>query len=273
MAFSAKLATARLSGPEVAMIRMLAGLTPFLAMPQARRAAIKVDRFDLLLYRGFFGAVAVMFYFIAIQHISVGIATLLNYTSPIWSGLLSMLFIGERFSPKVLFPLPIALAGIIVVVHSHAHPGDTIGFGRWELLAVISAMCSGAAVTAIRAARRSESSWAVYASFCLFGVFVNAPLALHGWKTPRGDEWLSLAAMSLFAMGAQLLMTFSLRWLDAMTVGVMSQLAVLVSMILGTLFLHDFINTAAAIGSILTIAGVVGVTWVTSLSEQLPSAI
>ena len=38
---------------------------------------------------------------------------------------------------------------------------------------------------------------------------------------------LEVAATAVFAMGAQLLMTFSLRWVDAMTVGVISQLAVL----------------------------------------------
>ena len=69
MAFAAKLSTARLAGPEVAMIRMMAGLAPFLLMPNARRAAMKFDRIDLLLYRGFFGALAVMLYFIAIQRI------------------------------------------------------------------------------------------------------------------------------------------------------------------------------------------------------------
>lgn len=273
MAFAAKVATARLSGAEVAMIRMIAGLAPFLFLPQARRAAMHFERLDLLLYRGFFGAVAVMLYFIAIQHISVGVATLLNYTSPIWSGLLSMAFLGERFSGKVLLPVPVALTGIVLVVHANAAPGDTFGFGRWELIGITSALCSGAAVTAIRAARRSESSWAVYASFCMFGVLVNAPLALHEWKTPHGREWLPLAVMSIFAMGAQLFMTFSLRWLDAMTAGVMSQLAVIISMLLGALFLHDVITTTAALGSILTIAGVLGVTYVTSVRRSDRAAV
>jgi drug/metabolite transporter (DMT)-like permease len=67
-------------------------------------------------------------------------------------------------------------------------------------------------------------------------------------------------------MGAQLLMTFSLRWVDAMTVGVISQLAVLVSMALGSLFLGDVITILTAIGATLTIGGVAGVTYVTSLS-------
>lgn len=265
MAFAAKIATSRLSGAEVALIRMAVGLTPVIVIPEARRSALKFERIDLLIYRGFFGALAVMLYFIAIQHTSVGIATLLNYTSPLWSGVLSVALLSERISPKVLIPLPIALVGIVLVVHAHASPGDVLGFGRWELLGVTSGVCSGAAVTAIRAARRSESSWAVFASFSLFGVLVNAPLAILQWKTPRPDEWGALAAMSILAIGAQLLMTFSLRWIDAMTVGVVSQLAVVVSMMLGAVFLAERITPVAALGSLLTLGGVIGVTYVTSL--------
>jgi len=266
MAFSAKIATGRLSGPQVATIRMAVGLLPALLVTRWRRAAMDFRRLDLILYRGFFGGLAVMLYFMAIQHTSVGVATLLNYTAPIWSGLFSILFIGERFSARVLIPLPIALAGIVLVVHAHASPGDVFGFGRWEIVGACSAIASGLAVTAMRAARRGENSWSVYASFCLLGMLVNLPLAIAQWKTPRGAEWLSIGATAIFAMGAQLLMTFSLRWVDAMTVGVISQLAVLVSMALGSIFLGDRITLFAAIGAALTIGGVAGVTYVTSLA-------
>src|SRR5437764_1355843 len=217
MAFSAKIASARISGPEVAMIRMAVGLVPALAVPRWRHAALHFHRLDLILYRGFFGGLAVMLYFLAIQHINVGVATLLNYTAPIWSGMFSMLFIGEKFSARVLIPFPIALAGVFLVVHAHAAPGDVLGFGRWELVGALSAVASGVAVTAIRAARRSENSWSVYASFCLLGMFVSMPLGIAQWVTPNRTEWLWIAATAILAMGAQLLMTFSLRWVDAMT--------------------------------------------------------
>src|SRR5438093_4943258 len=132
MAFAAKIASARLSGPEVAMIRMAIGLLPCLLIPRYRRAALHFRRLDLILYRGLFGGIAVMLYFLAIEHTSAGVATLLNYTAPIWSGVFSMLFLSERVSPRVLIPLPIALLGIALVVRAHAAPGDTLGFGRWE---------------------------------------------------------------------------------------------------------------------------------------------
>src|SRR5256885_3575444 len=98
MAFSAKLATARLSGPQVAVIRFAVGLTPALLVPRYRRAAMHFQRLDLLLMRGFFGGIAAPCYFIALSHINVGVATLLNYTAPIFSGVFSILFIGEKLS-------------------------------------------------------------------------------------------------------------------------------------------------------------------------------
>src|SRR3954466_2122812 len=212
MAFAAKVATARLSGPEVAVLRMGAGLLPCLLVPRYRRAALHYNRLGLILLRGFFGGLAVMCYFIAIQHINVGVATLLNYTAPIWSGIFSMLFIGEKFSARVLIPLPIALAGVFLVVHAHAAPGDILGFGKWELVGALSAVASGVAVTAMRAARRAENSWAVYGAFCLLGLLTTAPLGIYTWKMPHGKEWIALAATSILAMGAQLALTFSLRW-------------------------------------------------------------
>lgn len=270
MAFSAKVAAARLAGAEVAMIRMAFGLLPVLLVPRWFRSALHVQRVDLIVIRGVFGGIAVMLYFVAIHHTSVGVATLLNYTSPVWSGLMSMFFLRERFSARVLIPLPIAFLGIFLVVHAHARPGEVLGFGRWELAGALSAVAGGAAITAIRAARRTESSWAVYASFCFFGMLVNAPLALLQWQRPTHDEWIALAATGILAMGAQLFMTFSLRWLDAMTTGVISQLAVVMSFIFGALFLHDRITPAAALGSALTIGGVIGVIFLTSRAKVEP---
>jgi drug/metabolite transporter (DMT)-like permease len=272
MAFAAKLASTRLSGAQVAMIRFATGLLPALLIPRFRRSAMTFQRLDLLLYRGIFGGLAVLCYFIAIAHINVGVATLLNYTAPLFSGLFSMYFLREHISGKVLIPTPVALMGVFLVVHAHARPGDILGFGKWELVGLLSALFSGGAVTAMRAARRGENSWAVYASFCLLGTILTAPPAILSWKNPTADEWMALAATSIFAIGAQLLLTFSLRWVDAMTVGVISQLAVVVAMVLGATMLDEHINAMAMIGAALTIGGVVGVVYVTSWTKRTVAA-
>src|SRR5438094_9548395 len=128
MAFAAKIASAHISGSEVALIRMLMGLLPCVVVPRYRRAALEFHRLDLILYRGIFGGIAVTLYFLAIEHTTAGMATLLNYTAPIWSGLFSILFIGERVSAKVLLPLPVALTGVFLVMRA-----EPFRFERWVI--------------------------------------------------------------------------------------------------------------------------------------------
>jgi drug/metabolite transporter (DMT)-like permease len=158
-------------------------------------------------------------------------------------------------------------------VQANARPGNVLGFGLWELIGLTSAVFSGAAVTAMRAARQGENSWAVYTSFCLLGTLLTAPPAIATWKNPTYEEWISLGATSLFAIGAQLLLTFSLRWVDAMTVGVISQLAVIVAMLLGATMLDEHITAMAVLGAALTIGGVVGVVYVTSWTKRTVAAV
>lgn len=270
MAFSAKLASARLSGAQIAMVRFSVGAIPFLAVARYRREAWAFQRTDLLFYRGFFGGVAVLFYFVAISHIPLGLATLLNYTAPIFSGMFAAIFIGESVRARAVLPLLLAFAGIFLVVRANALPGEALGFGRWELLGLFSAILSGAAVTAIRVARRTESSWSIYASFTLFGWLATVPFAIAQWKHPTLTEWGLLLAVGITSIGAQLLMTSALRWVDAVTAGAISQLAVIISMFLGALWLSELPTVMGMAGSLLTIGGVIMVIILTS--KPVPSA-
>lgn len=270
MAFFAKLASARLPGSQVAMIRFAVCLIPLLLVPRYRKASLTFTRIDLLFYRGFFGGLAVLLYFVAIEHIPVGLATLLNYTAPIFSGLFAALFIGEPLRWRVIAPLAIAFTGVVLVVRGHATPGELVGFGPWESLGLLSAVLSGAAVTAIRVARRTESSWSIFGSFSLFGLLATLPFGAYQWMTPTSDEWALLLMVALVSIAAQLLMTSALRWVEAVTAGVFAQLAVIISMICGSLWLNEHLTTMSLIGASLTMIGVLVVIVVSA--HPAPSA-
>ena len=259
MAFSAKLAAGTgLGGAQVATLRFATGLVPVVLVPGIRRQALQWQRRDLLFYRGAFGGTAVLLYFLAIDHVPVGLATLLNYTSPIWSGLFAALFIAEPVQPRVLPALAVAMAGVFLVVH--AHGGVGVGsLGAWTAVGLVSAVLSGAAVTAIRVARRTESSWAVYTSFNALGVVATLPFAIAAWRQPSLAGWLALLAVGLTSMAAQLLMTHAYRWVDNLRAGVISQLAVFVAMALAAWFLGEPVTPESLLGSLLTVSGVVAV--------------
>lgn len=264
MAFFTRIAARNLPGDEIAFIRFALMLAPFVLVPRLARRARTFDRLDLLFYRGFFGGIAVLLFFLAIEHLPVGTATLLNYSSPIFSVLFAALFLGERVRPLVLLPAAMALAGVALVTGGFGEGGLFAHFGRWELAGLVSAVLSGAAVAAIRAARRTESSWAIYGSFTLFGLVATAPFALVGWRTPTRHDWLLLVLIGATSIAAQLLMTYAYRWVTNVQSGAFSQVTVLLAYALGAFFLHEPFGPIQMAGSALTLAGVLGVIWIQS---------
>jgi drug/metabolite transporter (DMT)-like permease len=257
MAFAAKLACRRLPGDEVAFVRFLFMLLPLVLVPGAWRGAWTFQRLDLLLYRGIFGGVAVLLYFLAIAHVPVGLATLLNYSSPIWSVLFASIFLGERADRRLLLPGALALAGLVLA--AGVRPGAGLRLGWWEAGGFLSAILSGAAVASIRAARRTEGSWAIYASFTLFGLLVSAPFALHGFVAPNRVEWILLAAVGAASVMAQLLMTWAYRWLSNLQAGILAQLTVVVSLMVGWAVLGDRLTALQWAGCGLALGGVIAV--------------
>ena len=254
------------------MIRFAVALLPILISPSFRRAAFTFTRIDLLFYRGVFGGLAVLLYFLAIEHIPVGIATLLNYTSPIWAGIFAAAFIGERIRARVALPLAVAICGVVLVVRGNATSAELAGFGPWETAALGSAVLSGAALTAIRMARRTEGSWAIFASLSLFGLLATAPFGLRDWVRPTMGEWGLMIAVGVISIGAQMLMTHAYRWVEAMVAGVVSQLGVVVAMALGAIFLLEIPGPAVLAGTGLTLLGVTLVIGFTTRKEPVVPA-
>ncbi len=261
MAFQVKLAARTLPAAEITLFRFLFMLVPFAVVPGLARRAARWQRLDLLLYRGLFGGTAVLLYFFSIAHIPVGVATLLNYSSPVWAVPLAAITLGDRVRPALVVPFAVALTGMGLVTGA---VGPGLGFPRlgvWELAGLASSMLSAAAVVAIRAARRTESSWAIFGSFTLFGLFVAVPFALPVLRPPDAAEWLLLGGIGAASIVAQLAMTHAYRWVTNLQAGVIAQLTVVVSMTLGVLVLGEPFGTAKLVGSVLALSGVVGVVW------------
>jgi drug/metabolite transporter (DMT)-like permease len=263
MALAAKLASTDLSGGQVAFLRFSFMMLPVLAVPSLAKKALTFQRLDILFYRGVFGGIAVLLYFLAIAHIPVGIATLLNYSSPIFSVAFAALFLGERADRRLVWPLAAAVTGVVLVVLGGGE-GSGFHLGIWEAVGLGSSILSGAAVTAIRAARRTEGSWSIYASLTLFGLLATAPSGIAGFRAPTPREWLLLATVGVTSVAAQLLMTYAYRWVTNLQAGVMTQLTVVLSMLFGAVLLGDRLAPLQLLGSALTLSGVVGVIWLQS---------
>jgi drug/metabolite transporter (DMT)-like permease len=253
MALATKYASVRLPGPQVALVRFVIGLAACaLAATRVRmQARNKVGLF----LRGAYGGAAVFFYFLGIAHLPVGIATLLNYSAPIFTAMYAAAFLGEAITLPTLGALAMTSTGVVLVILGTA-PAGSVGFGRWQLVAVLSAMLSGAAVATIREVRKTDGSWEIFAAFCAAGAAIAVVPAVKDWVTPRPAEWALLGAVGVTSVIGQLLMTHALRYVRAAVGGIIAQLTPVTSLALGWALLGDRIGLLAGAGAVLTLLGV-----------------
>jgi drug/metabolite transporter (DMT)-like permease len=256
MAALAKRAAGRLPGPEVAFVRFAVGLVAC-GVVAVRRPFVARNWTGLFL-RGAFGGVAVLFYFLAIEHLPVGFATLLNYTAPVFTAVWASIFLAERTGARAVLALVVTTLGVATVVFGNraSAPPGTFGFGPWQLVGVLSAALSGAAVATIREVRKTDGSWEIFAAFCVVGVIATAPMALESWVSPTPIDWLLLAGVGLTSVVAQVLYIYALRYVAAATSGVISQLTPVTALLLGVLVLGDSLTLTSLLGSAVTLAGV-----------------
>jgi drug/metabolite transporter (DMT)-like permease len=263
MAVLTKIASRHIPGPQAAFVRFAIGVVATAVLWGARRIEIRPRRWGWLVARGLFGGTAVVAYFSAMQRISVGEATLLNYTQPVFTMLGAWLLLGERPPRRALLALPLTLTGVALIVglrvtDLHASVG--------QLLGLSSAVLSGVAVTSIRAARRetagglpAETAWSVFSSFTALGLVVTLPAVLPPfghWVRPTSFEWTLLLGLGLASVVAQLLMTEALRHLSVGAAGIISQLAAVFAIGAGTFVLGDKLGPGFLGGAALTLGGV-----------------
>ena len=264
MAMVARLLSHTLPGHQVALVRFALGVVVVLGFLAVFRADLRPRRWGWVISRGVFGGIAVLLYFTCIEKIGVGIATLLNYTAPVWSMTFAWLLLRERPRRHAFVALALTLVGVALVTSGRAGEWR---LGKWELVGACSAVVSGMAITSIRATRRqstdgapSESSWTVFASFTVLGLLTTLPTSLPplgAWAAPTARECLLLVICGCLGVAAQLLMTSAFGRLTAVGMGILQQSTVVLTMVGGLLFFGEPIGPRSAVGSMVTVAGVV----------------
>ncbi len=241
-----------MNGGQVTLVRFAFGLAAIVAVFVARPGTFRPVRRGLLVSRGAFGAVAALLYFLAIERIPAGEATLLNNTFPIWAVLLSLVLLNERPTVHLGVALAIASAGVFLVLGGG---GVRLGLGTGELLGILSAVTGGVAVTSMRALRRTDNAPTIFFAFAVGGVLVSLPYAGGAWPSAT-LAWGAALGVGVAAFAAQLLMTEAYGALSVPEAALWQQLTPIASY-LWALTLGEGIGWATVLGVLLGVAGVV----------------
>ena len=240
-----------MNGGQVTFARFVFGVAAVLGLFVARPGTFRPRRKGLLVSRGLFGGVAALLYFLAIERIPAGEATLLNNTFPFWAVLLSLFLLNERPTIHLAIALAVASAGVFLVLGGS---DVSVGFGWGELFGVLSAMCGGAAVTSIRALRATDNAPTIFFAFAVGGLVVSIPYAFAPW--PSGYQvWLAALGVGIVAFLAQLLMTEAYGALSVPEAALWQQLTPIASY-LWALTIGERFGWGTVIGVMLGLAGI-----------------
>lgn len=274
MAVGTKAVAGRMPGPQVALVRMLFGLLVFAWVAARSPGVMRSSRPKWLAARGLFGGLSVLLYFVSIEKVGVGLATLIHYSAPVWAALLGWLVLGEKVSAATRTAMLVALAGVALVMGPTLLAAWQQGSAGqvaplWYLLSLSSAVVSAGALVAVRAGRRAQTGaqahvrpdgvWTLFGGFSLFGALAAAPFTLPPlgrWVWPSTGLWLLVLGVGAVSVLAQLLMTQSLAHVSAAAPGVANQLAVVIASAGGVVFFGERLTAAAAFGALLIMFGV-----------------
>lgn len=244
-----------ISSSEKVFFRSFLGLLLLLGVLLLRREKIgRPDNLFGLLWRGIYGATALVLFFYSIDQVGLVKATLYCYTYPIFAALIAWMTLGETIDSRSALALLLAFVGAILTL-------ETVGWKptltRGDLAGLASGMLSGAAVATIRRLHKTETSAWIVIAFTAVSSVVAIPLMTKTYVMPHGQVAVMLLAIAALATIAQILMTAAYRHLPTVEGSVLSLGTVPASAILAMIVLGERPSLRFWAGAALVFAGTV----------------
>jgi drug/metabolite transporter (DMT)-like permease len=264
-----------LSSLELTQIRSTGaalGLLAFLAL--FARSRLRIDRRELafLLVFGVTGVAFVQWlYFVALEHLPVGIALLIQFTGPLIVALFAHFVYREHIRRRIWLALALCLLGLGVVVEVWSG----VAFSTVGITAALGAAFALAAyiLMAERERRHRDPASLSFYGFLFAAIFwaIIQPL----WKFPwsvlddsvslqgrlaehEAPVWLLVAFIVVVGtMVTFSLLTGSLRHIPATRASIVATLEPVVATVVAWLWLRESFGTAQLAGGAVVLAGIV----------------
>ena len=218
-----KLGSAHFGAAELAFYRSLVTFVAMLGLLGLRRGrgTLATRYFGMHLLRAVVGSVSLIGYFYAITELPLATAQTLNYTSPLFLAIGTVVLLGERFSGRLVAAIVVGFAGVALLLQPTFREGKEAA----ALIGLFSGIFSSWAYLSVRTlGRLGEPDWRVVFWFGLVASVMCAgwQLATSTFHPLTGENIWILAGVGLCGTLAQLAMTRAYRTGNTLVVGSLS---------------------------------------------------
>ncbi len=198
-----------------------------------------------------FGASSVVLMFLAFQVIPLANATAIGFSSPIFTMMLAVLFLGERAGWRRWLAALIGFTGVIAIA---GPDGNILNTG--SLIAVAAALCMGAEMAALKwVSRLGDRPIVMLFMGNILGAILVAVFALPQWTWPEPWQWFPLGGTGLVTIVGQRLTLTAMRSADANVIAPLLYATMIFSGLYGVLLFGEVPGWGLYVGMGLIISG------------------
>lgn len=250
---------ANVPGTVSAFYRVLIAGVVLLPWRLARRSKLPVwQDIQLIALGGTFFALDLVLWNSGLLLTSAATATLLANNAPLWVGLGALLLFRERLPGKYWMGLLVSLIGMAVIVGNNAW--RELRFNTGDILAIGASLFYAAYMLTTQKARANVNTLTFNALSMAAAAIILLPMNLLTGAQITGFSsrtWLALLGLGLVSqLGGWLAINYALGHLRAVHVSVSLLAQVVVTAILGILFLGEGLSANQIIGGVLVLCGI-----------------
>ncbi len=189
-------------------------------------------------------------WFYGIAFIPLAEVISIEFTVPIWTAILAVLFLGERLSGPRLVAIVMGFIGLLVILRpglEAVHPAALAVLG--------SAFCYGVTYILTRKIAPVDTPLCIL----FYMIAVQLPIAfafiLTDWKIPAAGDWPWIVVVAAGALGGHYCITRAVTLVDATVVAPMDFIRVPLIAVLGFLLYGEMLNWYVLTGAVLMFSG------------------
>lgn len=207
---------------------------------------------NLLIYRGIVGVIAMTLFFLGVQYISVGSAVTLRYVSPIFAGVLAVLYLKEKIKPLQWVFFLMAFFGVYLIKNFDVSNSN---FGVF--LVLLAAFFSAVVYILISKIGKGDHPVVIVHYFVIIGTLVGGVGCFFVWRSPNLSDLLLLSSLGIFGFFGQLFMTKAFQNAQAHMVAPFKYVEVVFTLLFGVFILFETYSFYHLLGTFLVIFSLV----------------
>ncbi|KQZ81993.1 multidrug DMT transporter permease [Mesorhizobium sp. Root157] len=174
----------------------------------------------------------------------------IEFTTPIWTAILAVMFLGEKLSARKVIAIAFGMLGVLIIVR----PG--IGaIAPGHIVVLCAAVSFGISMVMVKSLTRTESVVRIIFWMLVIQSIIGLVPALMEWRNPPLTLWPWIVAIAFTGMSSHFCLARALTYADATIISPMDFLRLPFTALVGWLIYSENLDAFTVAGAALILLG------------------